>query len=103
VLGCFGGQLKGWGYSSDEFDLCQEEDIGVQLGSASETESDGLRHGLPWHMQHQLLIDIQLKGGIDKCHLLGEQVLCSICDQQPELYRTCDDPLRAQIRKKITS
>ena len=90
-------------YSSDKFDLCQEEDISVQAESSSETTvGDGRRHRLPWHVQCQLLIDIQLKGGIDNYHLLAEQALCGICDQRPELYGTCGDPLRARIHKKIT-
>lgn len=105
--------------SSDEFDLSEEEDeeespaseTGAARASAPTKEpadessvgssQASQRQRLPKNITRQLLIDIQLAGGIDKFHLESEQALCDLCAKRPELYGPRGSSVRLRIGRKV--
>jgi len=91
------------GYSTDKFDLDDEEDP-----EKARPRSDSLvsstaskRERLPGHVLCQLAANINEKGGIEKFWLESEQSLALLCDNRPELYGVRGSRLRYRVGKKV--
>ena len=97
---------EGEGYSTDEFDIDEEEDPEDRRGPAPASDSSASstaskRERLPGHVLSQLAADINAKGGIDKFGLESQLALALLCDQRPELYGSRGSRLRYRVGKKV--
>ena len=91
------------GYSTDEFDIDDEEDPEerVTKSDSSVSSTTSRRERLPGHLLSQLGADINEKGGIIKFGLEAEQALAELCDKRPELYGPRGSRTRYRVGKKV--
>ena len=91
-------------YSSDDFEYDDQEDLASAPTSAAGDESDtsaGSRKKLALHLQHQLLADINKRGGLDKFGDEKPQALALLCDGRDTLYGQRGSSLHVRIGRKV--
>jgi hypothetical protein len=81
---------------------CDETDLELDIGSDSSKSPSSKPLKLPWHLQAQLVEDIEAFGGIalldiGKCKKLSSDIL----DKRPDLYKLTGHPIRKSICKLV--